>query len=249
MKKDVSCRFQLIDALRGFALLNMVVFHFCYDAFVVCGRDPLWFTDSWVIVWERFICITFILISGVSLHFSQHAYRRALIVSLGGMLITLVTVVAVPSQTVWYGVLSLIGCSMLLVKAAQRWLDRIDPFCGAGLSLALFAVFYGVPERYIGFFYLKMQELPEGFYQFRGFAFLGFPDSEFCSGDYFPLIPWLFIFLLGYYLWSVVRRCHAEVYFRRGFRPLNFLGRHALVLYLIHQPILMGVCFLIFGYI
>ena len=44
MKKDYTYRYELIDAFRGFALVNMVIYHFCYDIFAVYGLDPVWFT-------------------------------------------------------------------------------------------------------------------------------------------------------------------------------------------------------------
>ena len=119
MKKDFSRRLQMIDTLRGFALLNMVLFHFFYDIFMVYGLDPKWGLHIGTIVWERFICVSFILLSGVSLHFSKHAYRRGLIVNACGLLVTLVTAVAMPGQAVWFGVLNLIGCSMLIATSAS----------------------------------------------------------------------------------------------------------------------------------
>ena len=188
MKKEFSKRYGLIDTLRGFALINMVLFHFCYDIFVVYGVDRWWFTYTGVIIWERFICVSFILLSGVSLHFSRHACRRGLIVNACGLLITAVTALAMPEQAVWFGVLNLIGCSMIITRFCQPLFDKINPFLGAGVSLALFAVFYGVPERYIGFFNSKLLEVPDFFYQFKYVAFLGFPSDGFRSSDYFPII-------------------------------------------------------------
>ena len=248
MKKDFSARYQLIDTLRGVALINMVLFHFCYDLFMVYGLDTGWALSPWVIVWERFICVSFILISGVSLHFSYHPFRRGLIISLCGLLITAVTALVMPSQAIWCGVLSLIGGSMLLVALFRRLLDRVNPYLGAALSLLCFAVFYGVPERYIGLFHIRLLTVPDFFYRFRFLAFLGFPDSGFRSADYFPVIAWIFMFLFGYFLWAIVRRHRREELFRRGVSPLSFLGRHALIIYLIHQPVLMVICFLIFGH-
>ena len=248
MKKDYSNRYQLIDAFRGFALVNMVIYHFCYDIFAAYGLDPEWFTYPWVIVWERFICVSFILSAGRSLHFSYQPIRRGLIINLCGLLITLVTALVMPEQAVWFGVLNLIGCAMLIAALLRKLLDKINPFFGAALSLMLFAVFYGVPERYIGFFNIKLLRVPDFFYQFKYAAFLGFPDEGFRSSDYFPIITWIFIFLLGYFLWGIVKRYKKEELFRRGFAPLNFLGRHALIIYLIPQPLLMGICFLIFRY-
>lgn len=249
MKRDLTRRYALIDTLRGFWLLNMIAFHLCYDIFVVYGLDSFWFARPAVVVWERFICVSFILISGVSLHFSQHAYRRGIIINLCGFLITAVTYFAMPQQAVWFGVLNLIGCSMLIGQALRRLLDKLNPYLGAGVSLLLFAVFYGVPERYVGFFNIKLLRVPDFFYQFKYVAFLGFPDEGFRSSDYFPIITWIFMFFIGYFLWHIVKNFHKEEWFRRGFRPLSFVGRHTLIIYMAHQPVLMGICFLIFGYI
>lgn len=250
MKKiDLEKRYNLIDALRGFALINMIAFHFLYDIFMVYGVNPWWTSQPLVIVWERFICTSFILISGVSLHFSKHAYRRGIIINLCGFLITAVTFFAMPSQTVWFGVLNLIGCSMMICNALRPLFDRINPYVGAGVSLLLFAVFYGVSERYIGFFGIKLISVPDFFYRFRYLAFLGFPDSGFRSSDYFPIIAWIFVYFLGYFLWRIIKSFNTEDFFWRRIYALDFLGRHSLLIYLLHQPVLIGICFLIFGYI
>ena len=246
MKKDFSHRYGLIDTLRGFWLLNMIAFHLCYDIFVIYGYDSMWYAHTGVVIWERCICTGFILLSGISLHFSRHPFRRGIIINLAGFLITAVTFFAMPSQVVWFGVLNLIGTAMLIAAALRRLFDRINPYLGAALSLLLFAVVYGVPHRYIGFFGWKICAVPDFLYQFKYAAFLGFPSEGFYSSDYFPLIPWIFIFFLGYFLCSVAARLHREELFRRGFAPLSFLGRHSLLIYLLHQPVLMGACILVF---
>ena len=238
MKKDLSHRFGLIDTLRGFWLLNMIAFHLCYDIFVIYGYDSIWYAHTGVVIWERFICVSFILLSGISLHFSKHPFRRGIIINLAGFLIT--------SQVVWFGVLNLIGTAMIITAALRFLLDRINPYLGAAMSLLTFAVFYGVPHRYIGFFGWKIWTVPAFFYRFKYAAFLGFPSDGFHSSDYFPLIAWICIFVLGYYLWSIVQRLHKEEWFRKGFAPLSFLGRHSLLIYLLHQPVLMGECILVF---
>ena len=56
-------RYRLIDSLRGFALLNMVAFHLCYDIFMIYGVDDNWALRPESVAWERFICVSFILIS------------------------------------------------------------------------------------------------------------------------------------------------------------------------------------------
>ena len=147
-----SERYRLIDALRGTALLNMIAFHFCYDFFVIYGNDVKWASRPAAVVWERMICCAFILLSGVSLNFSRHAYRRGLIVSACGLAVTLVTLVAMPDELILFGVLTCIGLCMLITQALRGLLEKCNPFAGAAASFLLFGFFYGLPRGFLGFF-------------------------------------------------------------------------------------------------
>ena len=62
----------------------------------------------------------------------------------------------------------------------------------------------------------------------------------------FPLLPWLFLFWAGYYLHPLVGRKRMEPLRRSVCPPLGWLGRHSLVLYLLHQPVIFGVLTLVF---
>lgn len=244
MKEQQPARYHLIDAVRGFAILNMIAYHLVYDIFVVFGIDTAFYLYLPMRIWERFICVTFLIVSGVSLNFSRHPYRRGVIVNLCGFLITAVTVLAVPTQAVWFGVLNLIGCGMMITYAVSGWLKQLRPELGAGISLLLYALLYGVPEGYIGFFGFRLIALPEWLYTNRYFAFLGFPSNDFFSADYFPLIPWVFLFICGWFLWRVVERYQKERWFMPRVPALGWLGRHSLIIYLLHQPALYGICLL-----
>ena len=240
-------RYRLIDALRGLALVNMLVFHFLYDCFMVYGFDTRWALYPGVVVWERYICVSFIVISGISLNFSRHAYRRGLIVNACGLLITLVTALVMPEQIIIFGILNLIGCSMILTQAARKLLDKVNPFVGAAVSFILFAFFYGVSEQYLGFFNLHLLELPDSLYRANYFAAFGIHNNDFFSTDYFPLFAWFFLFVFGFFLWRVFCALRWEKVFKINIPVLGFIGKYTLWIYMIHQPVLMGICFLIFG--
>ena len=240
-------RYRLIDALRGLALVNMLVFHFLYDCFMVYGFDTRWALYPGVVVWERYICVSFIVISGISLNFSRHAYRRGLIVNACGLLITLVTALVMPEQIIIFGILNLIGCSMILTQAARKLLDKVNPFVGAAVSFILFAFFFGVSEQYLGFFNLRLLELPDSLYRANYFAAFGIHNNDFFSTDYFPLFAWFFLFVFGFFLWRVFCALRWEKVFKINIPVLGFIGKYTLWIYMIHQPVLMGICFLIFG--
>ena len=66
------------------------------------------------------------------------------------------------------------------------------------------------------------------------------------STDYFPLLPWLFLFWVGYFLHQLAGRAGMEPLRRSVCPPLGWmgrhsLGRHSLVIYLLHQPVILGV--------
>ena len=62
-------RYYLVDALRGLALINMVLYHFSYDIFVIYGQNPDWLGSTAAFLWQQGICWSFILISGFSWRF------------------------------------------------------------------------------------------------------------------------------------------------------------------------------------
>lgn len=250
MKSDPARpRFGLLDALRGFAILNMIAYHLCYDIFIAYGVRPMWIGSVPAVIWERCICVTFITVSGISLNLSSRPWRRGIVVNLCGLLVTAVTLLFMPEQQIWFGVLSLLGCSMLIGAALRPLTARIHPLCGSALTLSLFALSYGVPHGYLGVFGYQLIELPGALYTTDVLAPLGLHSAAFISADYFPLIPWLFLFLFGYFLWRALERYRLTRLFTPRIAILDFIGRHSLIIYLAHQPVLIGICYLLFGYI
>lgn len=83
--------------------------------------------------------------------------------------------------------------------------------------------------------------LPRGLYANCFTAYLGFYPLGFFSTDYFPLLPWLFLFWAGFYLYHLIGRERMKPLRRLVCPPLGWLGRHSLVLYLLHQPVIFGV--------
>lgn len=111
---------------------------------------------------------------------------------------------------------------------------------GVVLSAALFWVTYPTMR---GFWNLPggRLALPQALYANGLTAYLGFMPKDFFSTDYFPLLPWLFLFWVGYFLHQLVGRAGMEPLRRSVCPPLGWMGRHSLVLYLLHQPVILGV--------
>lgn len=241
-------RYGVIDAARGFALINMVAYHLLYDLFAVYSLDPDFAFSTPAMIWSRGIGFAFIILSGVSVNFSRHGYRRGLIVLIGAAAITAATLIFVPSELIWFGVLHFLGCAILITFALRKALSKPDPRICAAASLVLFAMLYGMPRGYLGFFTARLIELPEALYASPYLAIIGLPSKGFHSADYYPLLPWIFLYFFGFFLWRIIRMKGLDKYLTRRIPVLDFIGRHSFVIYMLHQPVLFGILFLIFGH-
>lgn len=241
-------RYHLIDALRGLALLNMVAYHFLFDVNVIFGKEPSWYLRPDVRIWQQAICWSFILIAGFSFHLGRrHNLRRGLFLNACGLLITAVTLIAAPSEAIRFGILNFMGCAILLTIPLESVLQRLCPEVGLVVSFLVFLLLRNVPGGSVGVG-PWVWKLPESLYRFRVLAPLGFPDPLFRSSDYFPLLPWYFLFLFGWFLGKLFRRHESWQRIARVKIPIfSAIGRKTIWIYMLHQPVLMGICLLIYG--
>ena len=232
----------LLDTVRGVCILSMVAYHGMYDLVDIFGLPSAWYTGLPGYIWQQSICWTFILLSGMCWQLSRRHVKRGLLLVGCGAAITLITWLVMPSQRILYGVLNLLGLSALLLIPLDKVFRKIPAWAGLGGALLLFALTKTVARGSLGFEGLVLCRLPRWLYATDLLAVVGFPSPSFWSTDYFPLLPWFFLFCAGYFLWSLLDKSpRAKELLRPGLRPLSFLGRHSLVIYLIHQPALMAV--------
>ena len=232
----------LLDTVRGVCILSMAAYHGMYDLVDIFGLPSAWYTGLPGYIWQQSICWTFILLSGMCWQLSRHHVKRGLLLVGCGAAISLITWLAMPSQRILYGVLNLLGLSALLLIPLDKLFRKVPAWAGLGGALLLFALTKNVSRGSLGFEGLALCPLPEWLYATDLFAVAGFPSPGFWSTDYFPLLPWFFLFCAGYFLWGLLSQSErAKERLAPGVRPLSFLGRHSLIIYLAHQPVLMGV--------
>lgn len=240
-----SKRYTVPDILRGFALLEMIAYHGLWDMVFVFGINIPWFGSKGCYIWQQSICWVFILLSGFCVNFSRRKLKRAVTVLLCSAVISIVTIAAMPYAAVKFGVLSLIGSCMLFMIPLDRLFSKIHPIAGAVISLLLFAVTKNVPFGSLGFEDMNIASLPEWLYSNLVTAYIGFPPADFSSSDYFPLIPWLFLFSAGYFTHHIFSRYELlHILSAVKAKPLEWLGRHSLIIYMLHQPLVYGVIWL-----
>ncbi len=242
-------RARVLDVARGVSLLSMLAYHTMFDLVAMFGVYAPWYFGLPGFLWQQSICWTFILVSGASMRYGGRPARRGLIVFGCAMVLTVATLAVMPDMLVAFGVLHFMGAGMLFTAALQKPFARLTArgtaalATAAGVSFLLFAALYGVPGGYVGFFGLPLAYLPDALYSTRWLFWLGLPGPSFYSSDYFPLVPWLFLFWTGYFAFACVK---SKVRLGRpGKNPLEWAGRHTLPIYMAHQPVIYGACLLL----
>ena len=226
-----------IDTIRGCALVSMIAYHGCWDLVYLYGFDWAWYRSFGAYVWQQSICWTFILLSGDCFFLGRRPVRRGLVTFAAGGLVSAVTAVVMPENPVFCGVLTFMGMATLLSVPVKSLLRRIPPQLGLALSIALFMLLRDVNDGFLGFEGVRIAAIPDGTDWFT--AVLGFPPPGFHSSDYFPLRPWLFLFWTGVFLSRL--RPERDDLLLRPIPLFTAMGRHSLLIYLAHQPLLYAL--------
>ncbi|MFQ5575444.1 MAG: heparan-alpha-glucosaminide N-acetyltransferase [Anaerolineae bacterium] len=231
------------EEVKGFAIVLMVIFHFTWDLsyFGVYRGNML--STPWQ-TFARSIASTFIFVMGVSMTLSYHRLkaagrsglfwkylRRGGKIFAWGIVITAVTYVAVRDGFVVFGILHLLGASLVLAYpfVRFRWgsLAAGIGLIGAGVAVNRLAS----PSPWL--------------------LWLGVKQFGRYMVDYYPLLPWSGLALVGVFAGQTLYpagRARVSLPDLSGapvVRGLSFLGRHSLVIYLLHQPLLLATLILL----
>lgn len=247
-------RYHLLDTLRGLTLISMIVYHGTWDLVYLYGVDWDWYRGIYAYVWQQSICQTFILLSGFCWSLGRRHFRRGALVFGGGVLVTVVTMLFMWEDRVIFGVLTMLGsCMLLMIPLDKLFRDR-NPWIGLIASGVLFVLTRNMNRGCLGFEGWELWEIPQKVYDvlYRGLfeTYLGFMDPDpkvFFSTDYFSLFPWSFLFLTGYFIYQLMQRYkvfekeRVKTILQFNMPPLSFIGRHSLIIYMLHQPVLYGI--------
>ena len=243
IRENTHHRLWEIDFLRGIAIVVMICFHFLYDLNLF-GITHLSLYSGFFFFLAYGTASLFIILFGISLtmKFSQlkksHQPRsiylsnviRGIKIFALGLIITLVTFWYIPNRFIVFGILHFIGLSLMISY----------PF----LSYKLRNVFIGLVFILIGY-YLRIFS-----FDFSWGLPIGFIPQGFSTVDYFPFFPWFGVVLIGIAIgnivyWNGERRYLLRDYSNRFPIPLFcFLGRNSLIIYFLHQPVLLGLIYL-----
>ncbi len=237
-------RLQLLDAVRGLAIINMIIFHICYDWQVLGGACPAWPQIAAVRFWQQCGCGLFVALGGMAFHLSGNNLRRGLKLNLLGLMIALLARCFFPEQAICCGILNFFGCALWLTAALAPLLRRVPPGCGMAAAVICYGLTMDVGAGAARLFGCELWRWPEFLYQ-DAFAVLGFHSAGFYSADYAPLLPHIFLFWGSWYCFAWLQRRGALACLAAPAVPvLSCAGRHSLSLYLAHQPVLVALAWL-----
>ena len=229
LRRQQAPRVEGLDALRGVAIVAMVVYHFCFDLrYFGVARWDFEHDIRWLAA-RTLILSSFLLIAGISAALARRDPaadarwpRHVAVIGGAALLVTAASAMMFPRSFIWFGVLHAIALWLLL---ARLLIDRPRAALAAGVIVIAAGVM------------LSSQHFDN-----RMLGWLGFMTGKPMTEDYVPLFPWSGVLFLG------IAAGHALVAsnfamlapLARMPRALRLLGRHSLAVYLVHQPLLLG---------
>lgn len=259
-----------LDALRGLAIFMMIGHHLIWDIRYLLGYDLFEFQegDFFNYALQPFFLCCFILISGICCTFSRNNLKRSFRMLIGSVAISVIMAlvsfallqVGVISDLqdeglfVFFNILHLLTVGTFVCWAIEK-LERLanqkrgiddsksvyySSLINGGLIITALCLFMAEPL-------VRNMQNDVDTYAFLPLGIL--PKDAISMGDYLPMIPWLGVFLIGI---SIGRMLYAQritafpntpKMIRTFSLPFEFIGRHSLFVYLIHQPIILAILF------
>ena len=248
MQTVKPCRAFELDALRGLALLLMVLHHFIFDLRYLLALPVFAFQETWWFVYllQPFFLNVFLVVSGICCTFSRSNTRRGLRLLLVSIVLSVATwvgsVLSGYDFYIFFNVLHLLAIGILfyaLLTRGEQPSGRQHARTNVLLLLIAAVLLWGASMLPLAADQGRWWLLPLGLP----------PRMDFTMSDYLPIVPWMGFFLIGTLIGRLVyaARCSAfpgaPAWLVTASRPFAFIGRHSLVIYVLHQPVLVATLF------
>ncbi len=235
---NISMRLERLDIFRGFAIVLMILFHLNYSLVHIFNSEILNISESFWYLLGRVSALSFIFTAGFSYFLAERKYadtvkikylKYSFILAIFAGTISIGTYILFPEQFIAFGIIHFFALSFFFLPwITKLWYGVF--FLGGSI------IIYGIS-------FIPIVQNP--------FLFpFGFRTIDFYSADYYPLFPYFWVLLLGYVCWLLAEK-YALLHFLHISRNtyfweklLIYLGKKSLLLYLIHQPIVIGVVYI-----
>jgi len=228
----------IIDVARGFSILLMFIYHFSYDLDYYGFVNINFTTDSFWLNFRTLIVTLFLCIMGISLYLASYRglhkksfQKRLMLLITYSLIVSISSWVMFPKAMIFFGILHFITVASVLGLLFVRF-KLVNLFLG--MSFILIGQFIELPifnHAYLQWFGL-MTTLP-------------------IAVDYVPLLPWFGVVLIGMYLGQLLSQQPAGSFFQswKSHHPVSHVlalgGRHSLHIYMLHQPLFLGILYII----
>jgi len=235
---NIKNHYEILDLARGFAILLMFIYHFSYDLDYFGFIDQNFAHDEF---WKNFrslIVTLFLTIMGMSLYLASYRglrkkrfRQRLLLLLFYAALVSISSWIMYPKAMIFFGILHFIAVASVLGLAFVR-LGVINLLLG--LCLIIMA-----------------QTLHHSLFDHAYLQWFGLTTKLPVTVDYVPLLPWFGVVLIGIYLGQLLSQRPAGSFFPRwkNTHPATQLlalgGRHSLHIYMLHQPLFLGILYII----
>lgn len=240
-------RIGLLDEIRGFSVFLMILYHGFFLMSEVFNLPSGNLLFKFFMPVQPLISGIFIAVAGISSRLSRsNALRGAKLLGIA-LGFTLATAVLLPLAGlegfgIYFGILHFLSVSMLIFSLIRPALNYIPPAWGIVLCMVLYVLTAGIGDGYLGIAPDFKLIIPVQFYQLPYLFPLGICTPEFSSADYFPLFPRIFLFLAGTYFGIFAKSEKLpEWAYKTRVKPVAWLGRKALTIYIIHVPVLYAL--------
>jgi len=230
--------FDILDVARGFSILLMFIYHFSYDldyfGFIQqnFNNDELW------INFRRVIVSLFLLVMGISLYLScyrglskKRFQRRLYLLIFYSSLVSIASWIMYPKSMIFFGILHFITVASILGLLFIR-LGKINLVIG----LSLIIISQNISHILFNQPYLQ---------------WFGLMTKRPITVDYVPLLPWFGVVLIGIYLGQILSQQPSKSFFKNWqctnaiSKTLALGGRYSLHIYMLHQPLFLGILYII----
>jgi uncharacterized membrane protein len=230
-----SGRVDAVDCARGLALIGMAIYHFSWDLADFRLASPMLPFTPQMRLLSHIVASVFLALVGVSLALAHRNglnprafWRRFAIVAGAAALVTAGSFVFAPSEPITFGILHCIAAASLIAA----------PFVTAPAWISLAMGFGAIVAPWLG---------RSALFDPPWLLWLGLGEALPNTLDWRPLLPWAGVVFLGL---GLTRLPGVLMWLRRPdrwraksapARAMGFAGRHSLPIYLVHQPILIGL--------
>ena len=237
-KHNKKNHLDILDVSRGFAILLMFVYHFCYDLDYYGYIQQNFTQDEFWINFRLIIVTLFLLVMGISLYLScyrglstKRFKQRLYLLVFYASLVSISSWIMYPKAMIFFGILHFI----ILASVLGLLFIRLGK---ANLVIGLLLI-------------IVSQLISHTFFDQAYMQWFGLMTKLPVTVDYVPFLPWFGVVLIGMYFGQILSQQPGKSYLKKWqatnqiSKTLALGGRYSLHIYMLHQPLFLGILYII----